>query len=56
MILQVYIPTTNAEKEVFYGQVEFEIDRTCKQDVLPLTGYWNAKIWNSEENVAGVRK
>lgn len=41
MIIQVYVPTTDAEKEEtgeFYGHAESEINRTCKQDVLPLTG------------------
>lgn len=32
MIIQVYIPTTNAEEvDKFHDEVQFEIYRTCKQ-------------------------
>ena len=51
-IIQVYAPTTDAEQEEvdeFYDQVQAEIDRTCKQDVLIVMGDWNAKVGNKEE-------
>ena len=41
IIIQAYAPTTDAEQEEvdeFYDQVQAEIDRTCKQDVLIVMG------------------
>lgn len=51
MIIHVCALTTDA-KEV--GQVEFEICRTCKQDVLLVVEDWNAKVENIEKNYLGL--
>lgn len=52
-VLQDYAPTTNAEEDEideFYGQVQSEIYRILKQDVLLVSGDSNAKVGNSKEN------
>lgn len=55
-MLSVYGPAINTEEEVdeLYGQVQFEIATTCKQDVQLVIGNWNCKIGNNtEENTIG---
>lgn len=38
-----------------YDQIQFEIDKTCKQNVLVMIRNWNAKPGNmKEENVVGL--
>lgn len=57
-IIQIYIPiiaTEEGENDYFYGQVQFEIEKKYKQDVLLVAGNWNAKMGNiKEENVVGL--
>ncbi|XP_064138673.1 craniofacial development protein 2-like [Loxodonta africana] len=51
-IIQIYPPTTrakNEEIEDFYQLLQSEIDQTCNQDALIITGDWNAKVGNKEE-------
>lgn len=46
-ILQVYAPTNDADddvKDVFYNQLQREIDRTPKHDLIILMGDLNAKV------------
>ncbi|XP_064139950.1 craniofacial development protein 2-like [Loxodonta africana] len=55
-IIQIYTPTTRAkdeEIEDFYQLLRSEIDRTCNQDALIITGDWNAKVGNKEGSVVG---
>lgn len=42
-IIKLDAPVVDAEEEAdeFYGQVQSEMDRTCKQDELHLVGEWN---------------
>lgn len=51
----MYAPTTDAEEEQadeFYDHIQFEFDKTCKQNVLLVVVDWNAKIGNiNEENI-----
>ena len=47
MIIQVYAPTSNAEKaevEWFYEDLQDLLVLTPKKDVLFITGDWNAKV------------
>lgn len=48
MIIQVYPPTTEAEKDVdeFYADIQLEIDRISKPNVPHHNGDWNAKVRN----------
>src|SRR5215467_2817125 len=51
-VIQIYAPTTDAEEEdvdIFYDQLQAEIDKTCNQDLLLITGDWNAKVGNQED-------
>ena len=43
MVIQVYAPTSNAEK--FYEDLQ---DLTPKKDVLFIIGDWNAKVGSQE--------
>ncbi|XP_064131955.1 sorting nexin-24 isoform X1 [Loxodonta africana] len=55
-IIQIYAPTTrakNEEIEDFYQLLKSEIDQTCNQDALIITGDWNAKVGNEEGSVVG---
>ena len=50
-IIQVYAPTANTEEDEldgFYNDVQEEIDRTPKQNVLMIIGDWNAKVGSTE--------
>ena len=46
-IVQVYAPTSDYddnEIEEFYDQLQNVIDKTPKEDILVVQGYWNAKV------------
>ena len=50
-IIQVYAPTSNAEKaevEWFYEDLQDLIELTPKKDVLFIIGAWNAKVGSQE--------
>lgn len=52
MIIQVYTPTTDVEEEKdnkFYEQGQFEIDWTCRQDVLFAVEDLNINVGSIEE-------
>ena len=53
-IIQVYIPTTNAEAEVdwFYEDLQDLLELTPKKDVLFIIGNWNTKVESHE--ITGV--
>ena len=58
MVIQVYAPTSNAEKaevERFYEDLQDLLELTPKKDVLFITGYWNAKE-GSQETPGGTGK
>ena len=47
MVIQVYLPTSNAEEaeaEQFYEDLQDLLEVTPKNDVLFITGDWNAKV------------
>ena len=47
MVIQVYAPTTNAEKaevEQFYEDLQDLLELTSKKDVFLIIGDWNAKV------------
>ena len=51
MKLKVYAPTTNAkeaEVEQFYDDLQELLELTPKNDVLFITGDWNAKVGSQE--------
>ena len=51
MLIQVYIPTTNAEEaeiEWFCKDLKDLLDLSLKTDVLFITGDWNAKVGSKE--------
>ena len=56
-IIQVYIPTTNAEAEVdwFYEDLQDLLELTPPKDVLFIIGDWNAKV-GSQETTRGTGK
>ena len=43
MVIQVYAPTSNAEVERFYEDLQDLLELTPKKDVLFFIGDWNAK-------------
>ena len=50
-IIQVYAPTSNAEKaevEWFYEDLQYLLEVTSKKDVLFIIGDWNAKVGSQE--------
>ena len=54
-VIQVYAPTTNAEEaevEWFYEDLKDLLELTPKNDVLFITGDWNAKVGSRE--ISGV--
>ena len=59
MVIQVYVPTSNAENteiERFYEDLQDLLEVTPKKkkkDVLFIIGDWNAKV-GSQENLSGV--
>ena len=49
MIIQVYVPTSNAEEaEQFYEDLQDFLELTPKKDVLFIIGDWNAKVGSQE--------
>ena len=51
IVIQVYAPTTNAEEaeaEQFYEDLQDLLEVTPKNDVLFITGDWNAKVRSQE--------
>ena len=49
--IQVYAPTTNAKKaevKQFYEDLQDLLELTPKEDVLFITGEWNAKVGRQE--------
>ena len=51
MVIQVYAPTSTAEKdevEWFYEDLQDVIELTPKKDVLFIIGDWNAKVGSQE--------
>ena len=43
------VDASKGEIEKFHDQTQAETDKTCKQDLLVVTGHWNAKIKNEKE-------
>ena len=51
MVIQVYVPTSNAEEaevEWFYKNLQDLLQLTPKKDVLFIIGDWNAKVGSQE--------
>ena len=51
MVIQVYAPTSNAEKaevERFYEDMQDLLELTPKKDVPFITGDWNTKVGSHE--------
>ena len=51
MVIQVYVPTSNAEEaegEWFYEDLQDLLELTPKQDVLFIIKDWNAKVRSQE--------
>ena len=51
MVIQVYIPTSNAEEaevERFHEELQDLVELTPKQDVLFIIGDWNEKVGSQE--------
>ena len=51
MVIQAYVPTTNAEEaevEQFYEDLQDLLKLTPKKDVLFIIGDWNAKVGSQE--------
>ena len=51
MVIQAYVPTSNAEEaeiEWFYEDLQDLLELTAKKDVLFIIGDWNAKVGSQE--------
>ena len=51
MVIQVYVPTSNAEEaevEWFDEDLQELLELTSKKDILVITGHWNAKVGSQE--------
>ena len=51
MVIQVYVPTSNAEEakvEQFYEDLQDLLELIPKKDVLFIIGDWNAKVGSQE--------
>ena len=51
MVIQVYVPTSNAEEaevERFYEDLQDLLELTPKKDVLFIIGDWNANVGSQE--------
>ena len=51
MVIQAYVPTSNAEEaelEWFYEDLQDLLELTPKKDVLFITGDWNANVGSQE--------
>ena len=44
MVIQAYAPTSDAEVEWFYEDLQDLLQLTPKKDVLFIIGDWNAKV------------
>ena len=51
-VIQVYPPTSNAEVESFYEDLQNLLEVTSKKDVLSIIGNWNAKV--GSEDIPGI--
>ena len=47
-VIQVYVPTSNAEVEWFYEDLQDLLELTPQKDVLFIIGNWNAKVQSQE--------
>ena len=47
-VIQVFAPTSNAEVERFYEDLQDLLELTPKKDVLFIIGDWNAKVESQE--------
>ena len=47
-VIQVYAPTSKAEVEQFYEDLQDLLELTPKKDVLFIIGDWNAKVGSQE--------
>ena len=47
-VIQAYAPTSNAEVEWFYEDLQDILDITPKKDVIFIIGDWNAKVGSQE--------
>ena len=47
-VIQVYAPTSNAEDEQFYEDLQDLLELTPKKDILFIIGDWNAKVGSQE--------
>ena len=47
-LIQVYAPTSKAEVELFYEDLQDLLELTPKKDVLFTIGDWNAKVGSQE--------
>ena len=47
-VIQVYDPTSKAEVERFYEDLQDLLELTPKKDVLFIIGDWNAKVRSQE--------
>ena len=48
MVIQVYAPTSNAEVEQFYEDLQDLLELTPQKDILFITGDGNAKVGSQE--------
>ena len=48
MVIQAYAPTSDAEVEWFYEDLQGLLELTPKRDVLFIIGDWNAKVGSQE--------
>ena len=47
-VIQVFAPTSNAEVERFYEDLQDLLELTPQKDVLFIIGDWNAKVGSQE--------
>ena len=53
MVIQVHAPTSNAEDEWFYEELQDLLELTPKKDVLFIRWHWNAKVGSQTPGVTG---
>ena len=51
-VIQVYAPTSNAEAEPFYEDLQDLLELTPKKNVLFIIGDWNAKV--GSQDIPGI--